>query len=253
MAGHAGVQVGDHVGGLEHPPRGGGNQQPGMVVDDVEDLDLPATGEHPVGHVGLPQLVGQPGSEAAPGGAWPLARLRGDKATPAQHPPDRRHARARPDLLPAQVPGNGLRARVVAGIGELLTQLDDPGLQRLIDDPARVRVRSPGPRLESCLTLDQITLDQCAHPLPRHPVLPSHLALRAALHDHGSDQDPSHRHRTSPPLTGWQRCRETPGNYVVNSDTARRAVLNCRFTRSGVVGSSNRGQIGGELFPASRR
>ena len=117
------------------------------------------------------------------------------------------------------MPGDGLGTGVMPGVTQLLAELNNPGLQRLIHDPARIRVRSPGARFERCLTFDQIALDQCAHPLPRYPVVPGDPALRAALHDHGSDQDPSHRRRPSPPFSGWQRCRETPANYVLNSDT----------------------------------
>ncbi len=41
-----------------------GDGQPGVVVDDVEDLDVGAVGEVPVGDVGLPAFVGQVGFEA---------------------------------------------------------------------------------------------------------------------------------------------------------------------------------------------
>ena len=37
--------------------------------------------------------------------------------------------------------------------------------------------------------------------------------------DDRCDHDPGHRHRSSPHLSGCERCRETPANYVVNSDT----------------------------------
>lgn len=38
--GDCGVQGGDDVGGLEHRPGGAGDQEAGVVVDDVEDLDF---------------------------------------------------------------------------------------------------------------------------------------------------------------------------------------------------------------------
>jgi len=41
---------------------GAGDQQSGVVVEDVEDLHFAAVGQHPVGDVGLPQLIGQLGA-----------------------------------------------------------------------------------------------------------------------------------------------------------------------------------------------
>jgi hypothetical protein len=58
VAADRGVQIGHDVGGFEHGPGGGSDQQPGVVVDDVEDLGSAAAGERPVGDVGLPHLVG---------------------------------------------------------------------------------------------------------------------------------------------------------------------------------------------------
>jgi hypothetical protein len=48
----------DHVGGLKGGAGGGGGQQPGMIVDDVEDLRGAVAGQLPVGDVQLPALVG---------------------------------------------------------------------------------------------------------------------------------------------------------------------------------------------------
>jgi hypothetical protein len=45
VARDCGVQVGDDVGGFEAGAGGGAGQQPGVVVEDVEDLDLAAIGE----------------------------------------------------------------------------------------------------------------------------------------------------------------------------------------------------------------
>jgi len=57
----------DNIGGLGGHKRLGGDQQPGMVVNHVEDLHLGAVGELPVGGVGLPALVGELGLETPPG------------------------------------------------------------------------------------------------------------------------------------------------------------------------------------------
>ena len=66
VRGHREVQVSDDVAGFEDAPGGGGGQQPGVIVDDVEDLGVAAVGQRPVGDVGLPQLVGQVGGEPVP-------------------------------------------------------------------------------------------------------------------------------------------------------------------------------------------
>jgi hypothetical protein len=58
VAGHRGVQVGDDVAGFEHCAGGAAGEQSGVVVDDVEDLNVGAVREWPVGDVGLPALVG---------------------------------------------------------------------------------------------------------------------------------------------------------------------------------------------------
>jgi hypothetical protein len=57
VAGHGQVQVFHDAGGFEDCPGGGAGQQPGVVVDDVEDLGVAAAGERPVGDVGLPDLT----------------------------------------------------------------------------------------------------------------------------------------------------------------------------------------------------
>ena len=66
VAAHRQVQVSDDAGGFEDRPGGGASEQPGVVVDDVEDLGVAAAGEGPVGDAGLPQLVGQIGGEPPP-------------------------------------------------------------------------------------------------------------------------------------------------------------------------------------------
>ncbi len=48
----------DHVGGLGGDKGPGGDQQPGVVVDYVEDLNVTAVGQGPMRGVGLPALVG---------------------------------------------------------------------------------------------------------------------------------------------------------------------------------------------------
>jgi hypothetical protein len=140
VAGHRGVQVCRDVAGLEDRPGGGAGQQPGVIVDDVEDLGLAAAGERPVGDAGLPELVGQAGLEPVPGRAGPLVRLGSDKAAAGQDPPDRRHRRRGARLL-AQVPGDGLRTRVMTSFGQVLAQRHDRVLDGLAG-PLRAGMRT---------------------------------------------------------------------------------------------------------------
>lgn len=65
----------DHVGGLGSGEGTGGQKQPGVVIDHVEDLGALPTRKLPVSDVGLPHLVGQLGFEAHQRGARALLRL----------------------------------------------------------------------------------------------------------------------------------------------------------------------------------
>jgi hypothetical protein len=70
--------------------RDGGEHSSAVVVDDVDDLAADAGVEMPVGHVGLPALVGQCGFGALPARSGTLLGLGGDETSPAQDPMDRR-------------------------------------------------------------------------------------------------------------------------------------------------------------------
>ena len=118
----------------------------------------------------------------------------------------------------AQVPGDGLGAGVVAGFGELFAQRDDRVLD-VLADAVGVAAGAARPRLERGLALGLVAGDEGLHPAPRDAVVASDLALGPALEHHRCDHDPGHRHRPPPPPSGCKRCRETPANYVVNSDT----------------------------------
>src|SRR5690242_13459919 len=124
VRGHRQVQVSDDVAGLEDAAGGGSGQQPGVIVEDVEDLGVTAISKRPVGDVGLPDLVRQVCLEPVPGGPGPLVRLRGDETPPGQDPPDGGHRGSRACLL-AQVPGNRLRASVQAVPGQIFAQGHD--------------------------------------------------------------------------------------------------------------------------------
>ena len=89
-----------------------------MVVDDVEDLDVGAARELPVGGVGLPAFVGLVGFEADQGCLGAFLRLWGDEPAAGQDPPDRRH-RGGGAVTAVEVRGD----RGGAGVESLVVQL----------------------------------------------------------------------------------------------------------------------------------
>ena len=121
-------------------------QVPGVVVQPVDDLDLSAVRETPMGEVGLPHLVGRRGLEPDPGTARALAWLSDDEAGRVEDAPDGRGRRDRAPLT-AEVPGDRDRTAIEPVGGELRPQLDDPGAHG-IGRPARVGARSARARLE---------------------------------------------------------------------------------------------------------
>jgi hypothetical protein len=113
-AGEDGAVVGEHAGGDSPLHKGmlkgaedigAGDAAPhvaaegaaGVVVEEVENLDVGAVGELPVGGVGLPAFVRLLGREPAPRRPGSLLGLGGDEAAPGQDAPDRRDRRHRPD------------------------------------------------------------------------------------------------------------------------------------------------------------
>jgi hypothetical protein len=58
MSGAGAVETLHHVSPLHRPEGLAGEEQPGMVVEIVEDLNITAIGEVPVGGVSLSHLVG---------------------------------------------------------------------------------------------------------------------------------------------------------------------------------------------------
>jgi hypothetical protein len=184
------IEARHDVGGLEHPPGIRADQEPGVIVDRVQDLDVGARGELPVGDVFLPALVGHLGCEPDPRGLRSLLGLGGDEPATGQDPPDRRHRRGI-EAATAKVVGDRVRAGIQALIVELLAQRDDRVFNR-DGHPASVAHRPPAPRDK--------------------PRLPLGRVAAAELVANDSDIDP-------PPELGCQRCRETPVNYVVKPNT----------------------------------
>jgi hypothetical protein len=83
------AEAGHDVGGFEHRPGVGADRDPGVVIDNVQDLDAGPLGETPVGDVELPTLVRLVGFETHVGAARPLVRLGNDESSTSQYPPDR--------------------------------------------------------------------------------------------------------------------------------------------------------------------
>ena len=103
-----------------------------MIIDHVQDLDLGAAGEPPVGDISLPALVRHLGTEPDEGAPGSLLGLRGDEPPARQDPPDRRDRRDHIlAVTPAQVDRDRVGSGIHAEIGELLAELHDLILDRL--------------------------------------------------------------------------------------------------------------------------
>lgn len=96
----------------------GGEQQAGVVVDQVENLDVSPVGQAPVGRVGLPELVRQGRLEADERESRPLVRLRGDQPVAPKDAPYRRRRGNRLEAA-AEMVGDRRRPGVVTGLGQL--------------------------------------------------------------------------------------------------------------------------------------
>jgi len=129
------------IAALDRPEGLGGEQQAGVVIHEIEDLDVAPVGQAPVGRVGLPQLVGQGGLEPDERRARPLVRLGRDQVVTPEDAPDRRRRRGVGEP-PGEVVGDRRRATVVAGRRELGAQLNDGRLE-LGRRPARRGAGSP--------------------------------------------------------------------------------------------------------------
>ena len=121
MGGNGFAEGRDHGGSADPTEGDGGQQEPGVVVDEVQHLHITPTAESHVGEVGLPGLVRQLGGEADVGAAWPLLRLCSDVAVPGQNPVHGRRGQAHL-ITVFQVPGQRVRASVQALLAQLPAQ-----------------------------------------------------------------------------------------------------------------------------------
>jgi len=120
------------------------------------------------------------------------------------------------------VGGDGVSPGVEAPFVELLAELNDLVLDADPDLVGAV-VRPPGPGLEPGVAPSLVSGDQLMNPPARHPVVPSHPALRQALHLDRRYHQPTQRH-TPPPCCRCALCRATRVNYVLKPDTAEGAM-----------------------------
>ena len=113
------LEAGVDVGGFEHWPGDAGDTEPGVVIDDVEELHVAALSERPVSDVGLPQFVRLCGLEADIGALGPLVRLGRHEPPLGEDSPDRADRRAVP--VAALEMGRDRRGtRFMPGPGEAL-------------------------------------------------------------------------------------------------------------------------------------
>jgi hypothetical protein len=136
---------GHHVVAADTGEGGAGQQVAGVVIEPVDDLDLPV-GEAPVGEVGLPYIVGCGGLEPDPGAARALVRLGHDEAGGSEDAPDGRDRR-NGQALALEVLADCGRAGVEASGDKVRSEFDDPvahGDRR----PLRARMWPPGSGFE---------------------------------------------------------------------------------------------------------
>ncbi len=91
-----------------HPADLRSHEQPGVIIDHVQDLDTLTPGKLPVRDVCLPKLVRQVGLEADERALGPFLGLGNDEASSRQDPPDRGRRRSGPVQL-VQVIGDRVR------------------------------------------------------------------------------------------------------------------------------------------------
>jgi hypothetical protein len=211
----------DYITGLVDRAGGRGDQEPGVIIDDVEDLHAGAAGQLPVSDVHLPALVRQVRAEPHVRRSRPFLRLRGDQAAAAQHPPDRRRRRHLVTAL-GQVPGDRLRPGIQALPSQLLAQRDDLILD-LGGQSGRTRTRPLRPRMQALVPLGPVAAQALIHPAPGDAVRGSNLPDAQALMNN-SLHDVADQIRRTPPRR-CPRCPATSVRYLMKRSTSRRATL----------------------------
>lgn len=164
----------------------------GVVVEEVEDFDVGAVGQAPVGEVGLPAFVGLFGGEADVGGLGSFLGLGSDHSGGVQVAADGvdRDGQA---VAVVQVPGDGLWAVVEAVAGQFGAQRHDQ-VDGGLCQPGRAGVGAPGAGCECGVAVAPVAGHQLGDPALRHPVGPGGLGLAQSLLDNGSDDQTRFRH-----------------------------------------------------------
>jgi hypothetical protein len=178
------------VGGLEHRERIGGDQEPGVIIDHVQDLDPGVVGEVPVGDVCLPSLVRHLCFEPDERAPWPFLRLGCDEAPTRQDPPDRGDRGDRGlAVTPRQVDRDRVGSRIYPEVEQFLAQPDDLVFE-LDRGPSGARPRLPRPRFESRLAFGIEAADELVDPSRGDPVVSRHLSFRPPLDPDRRDHEP---------------------------------------------------------------
>ncbi len=168
----------------------GGEEDPGVVVDEVHDPHLFAAGQDPLGGVDLPGAVGRRPLETPPGRPGPFLRLRRHQTPPHQRPMNRRHRWDRPSG-PGQVVGDRLRPIVQR---ELLPEPNDLILQPGRDHPRRP-MRPPRPFRQPRRPLRFEPSPVLVERLPGDAHLGAQLADRHGLQASGEHRQQPRLHR----------------------------------------------------------
>ncbi len=201
-----GQEGGDDVVAGDRVVGGAGQQVAGVVVEPVQDLDVGAVGEAPVGEVGLPGLVGLRGFEPEVGRPGSLPWFRDDQAGGVQDASDRGGRRCRQVLL-LQVPGQGDRACVQPRGGQLDSKLHDP-LGNLGRHSVRAGSRCSRAGFDRVQAAVSVTGQESVQMATGEPVLGCRRGHGQLLgHDlqHG---DTSTRH-----VSDCDRCPDSSGTY----------------------------------------
>jgi hypothetical protein len=103
---------------------GDGEGVAGVVVEPVQNFDVGALGQPPVGEVGLPAFIGLFGGKADEGGLGSALGCGGDEAGGGQLAADARRRHHQP-VVELQVPGDGVGTVVESFAGQLPAQADD--------------------------------------------------------------------------------------------------------------------------------
>lgn len=127
------AELGEHDRAGDPVVRGDGDREPGVVVEEGQDLGVgvgagPAigSGEPVMGEVGLPGCVGLLGGEPDVGGLGSLLRFGDDQPGLGQVPGDRRPGDC-DVVVVVEVPADGVGTGVQSRRGQFLAQLDDEG------------------------------------------------------------------------------------------------------------------------------